>query len=219
MERNPAVTFDPLAFLEKIGKGRKIVHCKAKQVIFSQGSKCNAIFYIQSGRVKSTVVSRQGKEAVIAILRDADFFGEGAVTGQKVWLFTASAMTDCVLMRIEASAMVKVLHEQHSFSDIFVRYLVGRSRRHEEDLVDQLFNSSEKRLARVLLLLARYGKNGAVEPVLPRISQQTLAEMVGTTRSRVSFFMNRFRDMGFIDYNAQCELSVHNSLLNVVLHE
>ena len=210
-------TFTPLSFLSMIGGGKKVQTFARKRTIFSQGSKADSVFYIQSGKVKITVFSKQGKEAVIAILGAEDFFGEGAITGQKTRLFSASTLTDCVVMRISMAAILKVLHEEHTFSDFFVKYLITRNARYEADLVDQLFNSSEKRLARILLLLARYGKTGDLEQVVPHVSQETLAEMVGTTRSRVSFFMNRFRKLGFIEYNGK--LKIHNSLLNVVLHE
>jgi CRP/FNR family transcriptional regulator, cyclic AMP receptor protein len=176
-------------------------------------------FYIQKGKVKLTVVAKGGKEATIGILNEGDFFGEGCLAGQPFRMGSATAMTDCSMMRIDKKSMMDVLHREHAFSDIFVAYLLARNIRYEEDLVDQLFNSSEKRLARILLLLAHFGKEGKPEAVIPKISQETLAEMVGTTRSRVSFFMNRFRKMGFIDYHARDALQVHSSLLNVVLHD
>lgn len=210
--------FVALDFVSGRGAGRKIMNFAMKQSIFNQGAVCDSIFYVQSGKVKITVLSNRGKEAVIAILGDGDFFGEGAVTGQPKRLSAASAFTDCVVTRISRSALLRILHQEHGFSDYFVKYLVTRNARFEEDLVDQLFNSSEKRLARILLLLARYGKAGRPEPVVPHISQETLAEMVGTTRSRVSFFMNRFRKMGFIEYN-HGHMNIHNSLLNIVLHD
>ncbi len=209
--------FKTAEFLSIMGSGKKVQTLLRKRIIFSQGSKADSVFYIQSGKVKITVISKQGKEAVIALLGAQDFFGEGAITGQKLRLFSATAVSDCVLVRISSAAMVKVLHEEHTFSDYFVKYLITRNVRYEADLVDQLFNSSEKRLARILLLLARYGKNGEMEPIIPNVSQETLAEMVGTTRSRVSFFMNRFRKLGFIEYNGK--LRIHNSLLNIVLHK
>jgi CRP/FNR family cyclic AMP-dependent transcriptional regulator len=219
----PAVTakrlakFDPQAFLSIIGGGRKIVPFAKKQVIFSQGDSSDSVFYIQHGKVKLTVVSENGKEATIGILNEGAFFGEGCLTGQSVRLGSATALTDCSVMRIEKKSMVEVLHREHAFSDLFVAYLLTRNIRYEADLVDQLFNSSEKRLARVLLLLANFGKNVKPEVAIPKMSQEALAEMVGTTRSRVSFFMNRFRKLGFIRYNG--ELEVHNSLLNIVLHD
>jgi CRP/FNR family cyclic AMP-dependent transcriptional regulator len=209
--------FDPKKFLSAIDSGRTITTVRKHQEIFVQGDSSNAVFYIQSGRVRLTVVSKVGKEATIGILKEEDFFGEGCLTGQLLRLCSATAMTDCSLMRIDKKAMMDVLHREHEFSDMFVAYLLRRHIRYEEDLVDQLFNSSEKRLARVLLLLANFGKDGTPEVAIPKISQETLAEMVGTTRSRVSFFMNRFRKLGFIRYNG--ELEVHSSLLNVVLHD
>jgi CRP/FNR family cyclic AMP-dependent transcriptional regulator len=204
-------------FLATIGEGRKIVRVQRKQSIYAQGAPCDALFYIQKGKVKLTVVSEAGKEAMIAILSPADFFGEGCLAGQPLRMGCATAMTDCELMRIESKAMVRALHREHALSDMFVGYLLARNIRYEADLVDQLFNSSEKRLARILLLLAHFGKDGKPEKVIPKMSQETLAEMVGTTRSRVSFFMNRFRKLGFIRYNGALE--VHSSLLNVVLHD
>ena len=213
--------FDPNTFLATIGEGRKNLAVSKKQGIFSQGDAADAVFYIQKGRVKLTVVSKIGREATIGILGEGNFFGEGALAGQALRMGSASAMTDCEIQRIEKKAMVAALHREHAFSDMFVAYLLARNIRYEEDLVDQLFNSSEKRLARVLLLLAHFGKEGVPEPVVPKISQETLAEMVGTTRSRVSFFMNRFRKLGFIHYAGGLEggLQVHSSLLNVVLHD
>jgi len=187
------------------------------QTIYAQGAACDAVFYIQKGKVRLTVVAKKGKEATIAILNPGDFFGEGGLAGQSLRMGSATAMTDCKLMRIEKKAMMLALHQEHTLSDMFTAYLLGRNIRYEADLVDQLFNSSEKRLARTLLLLARFGKEGMPEKVVPKITQETLAEMVGTTRSRVSFFMNRFRKLGFIDYNGGLE--VHSSLLSVVLHD
>jgi CRP/FNR family cyclic AMP-dependent transcriptional regulator len=210
--------FDSKTFLSTIdGGGRKIAAFAKKQAIFVQGGSSDAVFYIQAGKVKLTVVSKSGKEATIGILKEGDFFGEGCLAGQQLRLSSATAMTDCSVMRIEKTAMMAVLHREHAFSDMFVAYLLTRNIRYEEDLVDQLFNSSEKRLARVLLMLAHFGKDGKPEVAIPKISQETLAAMVGTTRSRVSFFMNRFRKLGFIRYNG--ELEVHSSLLNVVLHD
>jgi CRP/FNR family transcriptional regulator, cyclic AMP receptor protein len=209
--------FDPRTFLSTIDGGRKIATFPKKQTIFAQGDSSNAVFYIQKGKVRLTVVSKSGKEATIGILNEGDFFGEGCLTGQPLRLCSATAMTDCSVMRIDKKSMVEVLHREHAFSDMFVAYLLTRNIRYEKDLVDQLFNSSEKRLARVLLLLAAFGKDGKPEVAIPKISQETLAEMVGTTRARVSFFMNRFRKLGFVRYNG--ELEVHSSLLNVVLHD
>jgi CRP/FNR family cyclic AMP-dependent transcriptional regulator len=211
--------FDPKTFLSTIDGGRKIAAFPKKQPIFVQGDPSDAVFYIQEGKVKLTVVSTIGKEATIGILNEGDFFGEGCLTGQSLRLCAATAMTDCSVMRIDKKAMVEVLHREHAFSDIFVAYLLTRNIRYEEDLVDQLFNSSEKRLARILLLLAHFGKEGKPEVAIPKISQETLAEMVGTTRSRVSFFMNRFRKLGFINYHTGDALQVHSSLLNIVLHD
>ena len=213
--------FDPKTFLATIGDGRKLLTVPKKQTIFTQGDEADAVFYIQKGRVRLTVVSKTGKEATIGILNGGSFFGEGVLAGQLLRMGSAAAMTDCELLRVEKKAMMAALHREHTFSDMFVAYLLARNIRYEEDLVDQLFNSSEKRLARVLLLLAHFGKEGMPEAVVPKISQETLAEMVGTTRSRVSFFMNRFRKLGFIDYSGGIEggLQVHSSLLNVVLHD
>ena len=213
----PQHAFDPYTFLTKVDTGRTIVSYQAQCPIFAQGDDADAVFYIQAGQVKLTVVSQQGKEAVIAILEAQAFFGEGCLTGQPQRISTATALTDCALMRIEKSALMQVLHAEPAFSALFTAYLLSRNRRIEEDLIDQLFNSSEKRLARVLLLLARFGKEGQTELVIPKISQETLAEMIGTTRSRVSFFLNKFRKLGFIDYNGG--LHVHSSLLTVVLND
>jgi CRP/FNR family cyclic AMP-dependent transcriptional regulator len=210
--------FDPKTFLSTLDGGRKIATFAKKETIFSQGNSSDAVFYIQEGKVKLTVVSKIGKEATIGILNEGAFFGEGCLTGQPIRLCSATAMTDCSVMRIEKKAMIEVLHREHAFSDLFVAYLLARNIRYEEDLVDQLFNSSEKRLARILLLLAHFGKEGQPETVIPKISQETLAEMIGTTRSRVSFFMNRFRKLGFVDYD-ESGFQVHSSLLNVVLHD
>jgi CRP/FNR family cyclic AMP-dependent transcriptional regulator len=210
--------FDPKRFLATIGEGRKVLAHAKKQTIFTQGDVADAVFYIQEGKVRLTVVSKIGKEATLGILNTGDFFGEGALAGQAMRMGSATALTDCELLRIDKKAMMLALHRQHTFSDLFVAYLLSRNIRYEEDLVDQLFNSSEKRLARLLLLLAHFGKEGAPEIVIPKISQETLAEMIGTTRSRVSFFMNRFRKLGFLDYGEN-GLQVHSSLLNVVLHD
>jgi CRP/FNR family transcriptional regulator, cyclic AMP receptor protein len=213
--------FDPGAFLATIGEGRTSVSIAKKQAIFTQGDPADAVFYIQKGKVRLTVVSKAGKEATIGIMDGGSFFGEGGLAGQALRMGSAVAMTDCHLLRIEKKAMMGALHREHAFSDMFVAYLLARNIRYEEDLVDQLFNSSEKRLARVLLMLAHFGKEGVPHLVVPKISQETLAEMVGTTRSRVSFFMNRFRKLGFIEYSSGIEggLEVHSSLLNIVLHD
>jgi len=209
--------FDVNAFLATIGAGRKILAVSAKKRIFTQGDRADAVFYVQTGKVRLTVVSKIGKEATIGIVSGGNFFGEGSLAGQLLRMGSAAAMTDCEILRIEKKSMIDALHREHSLSDLFVAYLLARNIRYEEDLVDHLFNSSEKRLARVLLLLAHFGKEGTPEEVIPKISQETLAEMVGTTRSRVSFFMNRFRKLGFIHYNGG--LQVHSSLLNIVLHD
>lgn len=211
--------FDPKKFLATIGEGRKAVVFSRKQTILAQGDGADSLFFIQTGKVKLTVVSDAGKEATLGILGNGDFFGEGCLAGQPLRMASATAMTDCGLLRIQKKAMIDALHREHALSDMFVAYLLGRNIRYEEDLVDQLFNSSEKRLARVLLLLAHFGKEGVPQTVIPRISQETLAEMVGTTRSRVSFFMNRFRKLGFVDYEGGTGLQVHSSLLNIVLHD
>jgi len=208
--------FNPHTFLSTINGGRKIEAVPKKQTIFAQGDSSDAVFFIRGGKVRLTVVSKIGKEATLGILNKGDFFGEGCLTGQPLRLCSATAMSDCTVMRIDKKSMMEVLHREQTFSDMFV--LLTRNIRYEEDLVDQLFNSSEKRLARILLMLAHFGKEGVPETVVPKISQETLAEMVGTTRSRVSFFMNRFRKLGFIEYHAGEELRVHNSLLNIVLH-
>jgi CRP-like cAMP-binding protein len=210
--------FDPRKFLATIGEGRKALTFSNRQTIFSQGDSADTILYIQQGKVKLTVVSQIGKEATLGILSEGDFFGEGSLAGQPFRMGSATAMTDCELLQIDKKAMMLALHREHTLSDLFVAYLLGRNIRYEEDLVDHLFNSSEKRLARVLLLLAHFGKEGVPETVIPKISQETLAEMVGTTRSRVSFFMNRFRKLGFLDYGER-GLQVHSSLLNIVLHD
>jgi CRP/FNR family transcriptional regulator, cyclic AMP receptor protein len=213
--------FDPITFLATIGEGRKSLTVSRKQSIFTQGDAADAVFYIQKGKVRLSVVSKTGKEAVLGILSEGNFFGEGSLAGQALRMGSAVSMTDCSLLRIDKKAMMTALHREHTFSDMFVAYLLARNIRYEEDLVDQLFNSSEKRLARVLLMLAHFGKEGIPETVVPKVSQETLAEMVGTTRSRVSFFMNRFRKLGFIHYAGGEDggLQVHSSLLNVVLHD
>ena len=210
-------SFDPHLFLTKMGKGKTTLTSSKKNTIFSQGDAADAVFYIQTGKVKLTVVSQQGKEAVIAILERGAFFGETCLAGQAVRTATATAVEDSSIVRIDKDAMIRVLHEEPTFAELFMAYLLTHTIRIEEDLVDQLFNSSEKRLARVLLLLAHFGKEGKPETVITKISQETLAEMIGTTRSRVSFLMNKFRKLGFIEYNG--ELHVHSSLLNVVLHD
>lgn len=210
-------SFDLEAFLANIGPGKTITQYRKSRVIFSQGDLADAVFYIQKGRVKLTVVSKQGKEAVIGILGSKSFFGEGCLSGQAVRMASASAMTDCSIVRIQKQEIIRLLHSEPGFSALFLTYVLSRNTRIEEDLVDQLFNSSEKRLARVLLLLANFGKEGKPELILPKISQETLAEIIGTTRPRVSFFMNKFRRLGFISYNGGLE--VHSSLLNVILHD
>jgi CRP/FNR family transcriptional regulator, cyclic AMP receptor protein len=209
--------FDPKVFLDTENFGRTICKYRKDQKVFSQGSSADAVFYIQKGKVKITVVSEQGKEAVVAIQGPDEFCGEGCLTGQPRRMATAVAMTECEIMRLEKAAMIRVLHEEPAFSEMFVAHLLARTIRVEEDLVDQLFNSSEKRLARALLLLANFGKDGRPERIIAKVNQETLAEMIGTTRSRVSHFMNKFRKLGFIDYNGHLE--VHSSLLNVVLHD
>ncbi len=211
--------FDPKTFLTVINGGRKVLVFPKKQAIFGQGDPSDAVFYIQKGKVKLTVVSKTGKEATIGILKEGDFFGEACLTGQPLRLCSATALTDCSVMRVGKKTMVEVLHEEHAMSDLFVAYLLTRNIRSEEDLVDQLFNSSEKRLARVLLMLAHFGKEEEPQPVIPKISQETLAQMVGTTRSRINFFMNRFKKLGLIAYDSKSELQVHGSLMNVILHD
>ncbi len=216
-KRAKKVPFDPKVFLANVNGGRTIAGYRKGGVIFSQGDAADAVFYIQKGKVKITVISEQGKEAVVAVLGPDEFCGEGCLTGQSLRLGTAEAMTECVIMRLQKETMVSVLHEEPAFSEFFVSHLLTRTARVEADLVDQLFNSSEKRLARALLLLANFGKDGPPEPTIAKVSQETLAEMIGTTRSRVSFFMNKFRKLGLISYNGHLE--IHRSLLNVVLHE
>ena len=209
--------FDPKDFLSKVGTGRTISKYHVNQIVFSQGDAADAVFFIEQGKVKMTVVSEQGKEAVIAVFGAGDFCGEGCLAGQPLRMATATAMDECEIMRLEKAAVIRVLHDESAFSELFVAHLLARNIRVEEDLIDQLFNSSEKRLARTLLLLANFGKEGRPEPIIAKISQETLAEMIGTTRSRVSFFMNKFRQLGFIEYNGT--LVVHSSLLSVVLHD
>jgi len=221
MKRKEKLSFDPKGFLAKADKGRTLADYPKNQKVFLQGDPADAIFYIQKGKLKLTVVSQQGKEAVVAILGSGDFFGEGCLAGQSQRMASATTMSDCSIMRLEKAGVIRLLHDQPAFSALFLHHLLSRNIRIEEDLVDQLFNSSEKRLARVLLLLANFGKEGEPEPVIPKISQETLAEIVGTTRSRVSFFMNRFRKLGFVHYSGQFNggLEVHSSLLNVILHD
>jgi CRP/FNR family transcriptional regulator, cyclic AMP receptor protein len=217
MKRKPMPVFDPKVFLARVGKGRTMADYRKNQRVFSQGDAADSIFYIQKGRVKLTVVSSQGKEAVVAILGENDFFGEGCLAGQPRRMASATSMSDSSIMRLKKERVIPVLHDEPAFTELFLHHVLSRNIRIEEDLVDQLFNSSEKRLARVLLLLANFGKEGKPELVIPKMSQETLAEIVGTTRSRVSFFMNRFRKLGFIEYNGG--LHVHSSLLNIVLHD
>jgi CRP/FNR family transcriptional regulator, cyclic AMP receptor protein len=215
IERSPG--FDTASFLAQPGNGRSIAKYRKNQIIFSQGDPADAVFYVQKGKVKVTVVSDQGKEAVAAIFGPDEFFGEACMTGQMLRLMTVSAMTDAVVARIEKPAMIRLVQKQPAFSQMFVTHILNRTVRVEADLIDQLFNSSERRLARLLLLLANYGNEVKPEPLITKISQETLAEMIGTTRSRVSFFMNRFRKLGFISYNGHIE--IHKSLLSLVLHE
>ena len=207
----------PFDFLTKVGEGRAIADYRKNQKVFSQGDPADAIFYIQNGKVKLTVISQQGKEAVVGILWTGDFFGEGCLAGQPLRMATVTAMSECAIVRLKKQSTIRVLHEEPAFAELFLTYVLSRNMRLEEDLVDQLFNSSEKRLARVLLLLANFGKDGKPEPMIPKINQETLAEMVGTTRARISFFMTKFRKLGLIDYNGG--LQVHRSLLNIILHD
>jgi CRP/FNR family transcriptional regulator, cyclic AMP receptor protein len=210
-------SFDPKKFLAKVGEGKTISEYRKDQIVFSQGEVADAVFYIQQGKVKLIVVSEQGKEAVVAILGPGQFFGEGCLNGHPLRIATTRAVDECVITRLEKATMIATIHEEPQFSELFMSYLLTRNGRIEEDLIDQLFNSSEKRLARLLLLLANFGKEGTPEPIVGKYSQEMLAEMIGTTRSRVSFFMNKFRKLGFIEYNGKLE--VHKSLLNMVLHE
>jgi len=210
-------SFDPKMFLASVGEGKTITKYQAGRAIFSQGDAADAVFYIQKGQVKLTVISEQGKEAVVAILGPGHFFGEGCLNGHSLRIATTTAMDECVITRISKAAMIATVHNEPNFSEMFMAYLLERNGRIEEDLIDQLFNSSEKRLARLLLLLANFGKEARPEPIAGKISQETLAEMIGTTRARVSFFMNKFRKLGFIEYNGN--LTVHNSLLNVILYD
>jgi len=209
--------FNPKTFLATVGEGHSVVNYSKNQPVFQQGDLADAVFFVQKGKVKVTVVSEQGKEAVVAILAANEFFGEGCLAGQAQRISTVATLVDSVIVRLDKAAIVRVIHEEPSFSEMFIAHLLSRSIRVESDLIDQLFNSSEKRLARLLLLLANFGKEAKPEPIIAKISQETLAEMIGTTRSRVSFFMNRFRKLGFIKYNGHIE--VQSSLLNVVLHE
>jgi len=216
--KNGAKVFEPEAFLARAGLGRKILNLKKNETAYAQGDPADAVFYVQKGRLRVTVTSASGKEATIALVGTGEFLGEDCIiSAHPVRLATATAMTECALLRISKAEMVRVLHQEHALSDVFVSFLLSRNARIQADLVDQLFNSSEKRLARILLLLAQFGKESKPETVVPKVSQEILAEMIGTTRSRVSFFMNRFRKLGFIEYNG--EIRVHNSLLNIFLHE
>ena len=217
MNRKAKPPFDPKAFLAKANGGRTIAKYRKNQTVFSQGDLADSVFYIHDGKVKVTVISEHGKEAIVAVLGEDEFCGEGCLTGQPRRMATATAMTECEIMRLEKGAITRVLHDEPAFSEMFVSHLLARTIRVEADLVDQLFNSSEKRLARALLLLANFGKEGRPEMIITKVSQETLAEMIGTTRSRVSHFMNKFRQLGFIKYNGTIE--VHSSLLNVVLHD
>jgi CRP-like cAMP-binding protein len=210
-------TFDPKEFLAKVGEGKTLLEFRKDEIVFSQGDVADTVFYIQKGRVKVVVISEQGKEAVVGILEPGQFFGEGCMNGHSRRIATTTAMEECLVTVITKTAMLAALHDQPKFSELFMTYLLTRNSRIEEDLIDQLFNSSEKRLARLLLLLANFGKEGSPQPITPNISQETLAEMIGTTRSRVSFFMNRFRKLGFISYNGKIE--VNSSLLNAVLYD
>jgi CRP/FNR family cyclic AMP-dependent transcriptional regulator len=217
MTRKATPTFNMQAFLSEDGEGRALMAFENGKVVFAQGDTANAIFYLQKGKVKVTVVSKEGREGVVAVLGAGDFFGEGCLARQQVRMATAVTMSDCLLMRLEKTVVIQMLHREPAFSELLLSYMLVRTMRIEEDLIDQLFNSSEKRLARALLLLANFGKDGEPETIIPKISQEMLAEMIGTTRSRVSFFMNKFRRLGFIDYNG--DIQVHSSLLNVVLHD
>ena len=217
-KRQPS--FDPKSFLAMVGEGRSIEEYSKDQIVISQGDPADAVFYVQRGKVKVSIISKQGKEAVVAILETNDFFGEGCLAGQAQRIATVATMTDSVIVRLEKAAIVRVIQKEPAFSGMFIAHLLARAIRVEPDLVDQLFNSSEKRLARMLLLLANFGKEDKPEPLITKISQETLAEMIGTTRSRVSFFMNKFRKLGFIDYNGgNGGIEVHNSLLSAVLHD
>jgi CRP/FNR family transcriptional regulator, cyclic AMP receptor protein len=210
-------TFDPKEFLSKVGQGRSIASYDTNQTIFAQGDEADSVLYIEHGKIKLTVVSKRGKEVIIAVLGKGEFCGEGCLVGQVKRIATATAMMDCQIMQIQKGAMIRILHDEQAFSELFISHILERTIRVEADLIDQLFNSSEKRLARALLLLASFGKDGGPQPIMAKVSQETLAEMIGTTRSRVSFFMNKFRQLGFIDYNGT--IKVHSSLLNVLLHD
>src|SRR5579864_6534422 len=216
MKQKPP-SFDPKVFLAKVNGGRTISEYRKGQIVYAQGKPADSVFYIQSGKVKKIVVSEQGKEAVVGLFGTGDFFGEGCMAGEILRLATVSAMTDCVIVRLAKENIIRVIHEEPAFAELFISHLLARNSRVEEDLVDQLFNSSEKRLARTLLLLANFGKESRPEPIIAKVSQETLAEMIGTTRSRVSHFMNKFRKLGLIDYNGSIE--IHSSLLNVVLRD
>jgi len=217
MASKRSTSFDPKSLFAIVGEGRRVDTYRKGQTIFSQGKAADAVFYLQSGKVKITVVSEQGKEAIVAILGTDEFFGEGCLAGQALRISTAVTLAESVIVRLEKAAIIRLIHEEPEFSEMFIAHLLGRSIKAEADLVDQLFNSSEKRLARLLLLLANFGKEGKPEPIIAKLSQETLAEMIGTTRSRVSFFMNKFRRLGFIDYNGTIE--VHSSLLSVILQD
>lgn len=218
MARKRPAPFNPQTFLATVGTGKTILSIGKNKIVFSQGEVADTVFYIQQGKVKLTVLSHQGKEAVVALLGREDFFGEACLVGQTARLASATTLVACTIVRVDKTSMIRVLHDEPAFSELFLAYVLSRNMRIEEDLVDQLFNSSEKRLARVLLLLARFGKEGKPEPAIAKISQAVLAEMIGTTRSRVSFFMNKFRKLGFVEYNGG-GLKVHSSLLNIVLHD
>lgn len=217
MPKEARGSFDPKLFLAKVGAGKAILQLEKNEVVFSQGDPADTVFYIQKGRVKVLVISEQGKEAVVGIMESGQFFGEGCLNGHPLRISTTVAMEQCVITSITKSSMLATLRNEPKFSELFMEYLLSRNSRIEEDLIDQLFNSSEKRLARLLLLLANFGKDGAPQPIAVQVSQETLAEMIGTTRSRVSYFMNKFRKLGFISYNGKIE--VHNSLLNAVLYD
>jgi len=217
MGRKEPPRFNPKIFLAKVSNGKTMLTSPKRQIIFSQGDAADAVFYIQKGRIKLSTLSQEGKEAVVAILEPGNFLGEGCLAGQLVCMTTATSLENSTLVRIDKQAMIDTLHNEPTFTELFLAYLLARNIRIEEDLVDQLFNSSEKRLARVLLLMAHFGKEGKAEAIIPKISQEVLAEMIGTTRSRVSFFMNKFRKLGFLDYNGG--VHVHSSLLNIVLHD
>jgi CRP/FNR family cyclic AMP-dependent transcriptional regulator len=217
LRKRRKASFDPKKFLAKVGEGKTISEYQRGHVVFSQGDVADAVFYVQKGEIKLTVISERGKEAVVGILGPAHFFGEGCLNGHSLRITTATATVECRITRIAKAAMIVTMHDEPEFSELFMAYLLTRNSRIEEDLIDQLFNSSEKRLARLLLLLANFGKDGRPEPIVGKFSQETLAEMIGTTRSRVSFFMNKFRRLGYIEYNGKLE--VHNSLLNVVLYD